>query len=197
MNTQRMCSIYVSSIVFVLLIAISGCDKGKHEATEKGIPSTQHADHPPVDAHDETHEHDDGDDHDHDHNHAHVDDHGEQPMTYAAAVSQIEHELQEIVELLDTGKVEEAHEACDIIVRICEQLPKLAMDSESGVPREAIKSINQLQKSLADQANKAHAASEGEDADQLKILYAGMAKDFMELCSYVSHDDSGHDHHHE
>ena len=193
MNTQRLHLIFIPAVS--ILIISDGCDQSKHEAVEKGTPSTQYDDHSPMNAHAEAHGNRDGEGHDH--AHVHGDDDIQLPSTYAGAVSQIEHELHEIEELLEAGKVKEVHEACDMIVKICEQLPRLAMDKNSGVSKDVIKSINQVQKYLAVDAKKGHAASEVEDTDQLRVLLLDMAKYSGVLSSYVSHDDIKHDHHHE
>ncbi|MHC4796248.1 MAG: hypothetical protein ACYTF1_06350, partial [Planctomycetota bacterium] len=80
--------------------------------------------------------------------------------------------------------------------KICEQLPGLAMDKDSGVAKDAIKTINQTQKQLAIKAKEGHKAGEAGDAVKLTSLHGEMAALAKTLSVHVPQADSEHDHDH-
>ncbi len=134
--------------------------------------------------------------HDHAHSHALLD----PPDTLQQAINRIGLELDKIGASMAAGRATDAHQPCDVIVELCTALPKLAMATGSGVPRDAIKTINQAQKDLAAHARAAHVASESGNAADLAPLHKDMVAVYQTLRPYApesgKEQDAGHDHEH-
>lgn len=180
MKNQHLSPIVILSVYIVLTFSIAGCDKHDHNHAQEGAPSAQHT---------EKHEHDN------DKAHAQGHHHEANPETYSTGIKQLDHELQEIQELLAAGKIKETHEACEIIAEICEQLPRLAMEKNSGVPKDAIKTINQTQKQLAAKAREGHEAGEAGNIDKLKSIHGEMVVLVKTLNAHTLPTGSEHDQH--
>ena len=133
------------------------------------------------------------------HNHGHSHGHEETPTTYMVAIEAVATELAEIERLLAEGNIAGAHGPCDAIVGISAELPKLAMATDSGVAKEDVKTVNQTQKLLAAKANKAHAASEDGNVDEIRAMHAEMLTLLGKLHDLApavehDHDHDNHDH---
>ncbi len=139
---------------------------------------------------DDGHGHDEGGHGDHG-------DHGEsadfvEPQSYAEACSVIHVRLEEIDNLLKSGKLDHVAEEAAVIRNVANRMAKLASKRGSGVPRKGIKEVNLTAKKLAAKFDAIHEAGDSGDAAGTRKVYGEMVAFFEILEKYAGPDD--HDH---
>jgi len=201
---RSLSAVGIITFLFVLAVPIGGCRKDEPGSSESDISSVAKNGEPATDKEEQQHDHEADVAHAHDHHQGDGHTHGEMPKTYSAAIIQIGQELDEIETMLASAKIQEIHEPCHFIVEICASLPKLAADEDSGVAKDAIKTVNLTRKSLASKAEEVHKTGEAGNAEHVRPLNAQMVALYKTLSECVTqaanehrhdHDhDHGHDH---
>lgn len=108
------------------------------------------------------------------------------PTTYNGAVKEIEYRLHEIEELMESKHLDDVHAQADIIKKIGEQIGQLALKPDSGVPKDAVKEINQTGKALAGKFDAIDKAGDAGDAAGTRKVYDEMVVLTATLQKYVA-----------
>jgi len=96
------------------------------------------------------------------------------PTTYKAAVAEIRMRLHEIDELISTKKLADVHGQAEVIQKVGNVVGQLALKSDSGVPRTAIKEVNKAGRGLANKFDAIDNAGDTGDAAGTRKLHAEM-----------------------
>ena len=133
--------------------------------------------------------------HDDDHNNDH-EEHGNtqsfsQPHSYAEAVKLIHTQLAKIDDLIETRQLDRVHAEAAVIRDVAKTMPQLALQKDSGVPREAIKGINLASKDLAAKFGPIDAAGDSGNRAGTQKVYNEMVALFETLEKLA---DPDHDH---
>ncbi len=134
--------------------------------------------------------HDDGDAH-HEGGHGEIKDFTE-PQSYAEACSIIHARLEEIEELMDSGKLDGVHAEAAVIRDVANDMAKLAAKQGSGVPSSAIREINLTAKSLAATFGPIDEAGDSGDSAGTRKVYDEMVDLFETLEQYAEADHDDH-----
>lgn len=98
------------------------------------------------------------------------------PTTYKAAVAEIRMRLHEIDELITTKKLEDVHGQAEVIQKVGNVVGQLALKTESGVPKTAIKEVNKAGRDLANMFDAIDRAGDSGDGPGTRKVYAEMVK---------------------
>ncbi len=197
------------------LIALNGCggnedqaadthEAGEHDEADSQATSDDHAD----DEHAETEVDDHADD---EHAEAEVDDHAEaghdeaeedaaehhgeeaeytEPNNYAEAIHVIHGQLEKIKALMASGELDQVHAEAAVIRDVANTLAKFALAEDSGVPRDAVKTVNLSARALAATFEPIDEAGDSGDLAGTQKVYDEMVEHFESLEQYVEeHDD--------
>ena len=112
------------------------------------------------------------------------------PQTYAHAVEAIHAQLEKIEKLLATQGLDRVHAEAAVIRDIANVIAQLALKEGSGVPREAVREINQAAKNLAAKFGPIDEAGDSDDLAGTQKIYDEMIALFETLEKYApDHDD--------
>ncbi len=132
----------------------------------------------------------------------HEGEHGEiedftEPQTDAEACSVIHARLEEIAELMDTGKLDRVHAEAAVIRDVANDMAKLAAMKDSGVPSNAVREVNLTAKDLAAKFGPIDEAGDSGNLAGTRTVYDEMVALFETLDKYVDpdlvHEDHDHD----
>ena len=202
------------------LIALNGCggnedqaadthEAGEHDEADSQTQRDDHADDEHAEAEDDDHADDEhaeaeGDDHaDDEHAEAGHDEaeegeaghHGEEaeytePNNYAEAIHVIHGQLEKIKALMASGELDQVHAEAAVIRDVANTLAKFALAEDSGVPRDAVKTVNLAARSLAATFEAIDEAGDSGDLAGTQKVYDEMVELFESLEQYVEeHDD--------
>ncbi len=118
--------------------------------------------------------------------------HFSEPKSYAEAVDVIDHHLQEIDSLIKAGKLDQVHAEAAVIRDVAGRLGQLALESGSGVPRDAVKDVNLAAKDLAARFDAIDRAGDSGDLAGTKKVYGEMVALFERLQKHAP--GQPHDH---
>ncbi|MEK6676466.1 MAG: heavy metal-binding domain-containing protein [Planctomycetota bacterium] len=107
------------------------------------------------------------------------------PTTYSDAVSEIEHRLHEISELMSSKQLAKVHAEADVIQKVAKVIGQLALKEGSGVPKEAVKDVNLAGKDLAAKFDAIDKAGDSGDLAGTKKVYEEMVKIAETLAKYA------------
>lgn len=113
--------------------------------------------------------------------HAHGGEHGKpaefkMPTTYKAAVDEIQHRLHEISELIESKKLDDVHSEAEVIQKVGNVIGQLALKTDSGVAKTAVKEINKAGRELAGKFDAIDKAGDSGDVAGTKKVYDDMVK---------------------
>lgn len=122
--------------------------------------------------------------------HEHGGEHGKpaefkMPTTYKAAVEEIQNRLHEIAELIESKDLDNVHSQAEVIQKVGNAIGQLALKSDSGVPKTAVKEVNKAGRDLADKFDAIDKAGDSGDAAGTKKVYDEMVKLTATLEKYV------------
>ena len=122
--------------------------------------------------------------------HEHGGEHGKpaefkMPMTYKSAVEEIQHRLHEIDELMEAKKLDDVHSEAEVIQKVGNVIGQLALKSDSGVPKTAVKEVNKAGRDLADKFDAIDKAGDSGDAAGTRKVYDEMVKLAATLEKYI------------
>lgn len=86
------------------------------------------------------------------------------PVTYDAAVAEIEQRLQAISVLMEAKDLDKVHQEAEVIQKIGNGIGQLALKADSGVPKDAVKQVNVTGKELAGKFDAIDRAADSGDA---------------------------------
>jgi len=98
------------------------------------------------------------------------------PTSYKGAVAEIRMRLHEIDELIMTKKLMDIHGQAEVIQKVGNMVGQLALKSDSGVPKTAIKEVNKAGRELANMFDAIDKAGDSGDAAATRKLHAEMVK---------------------
>lgn len=104
-----------------------------------------------------------------------------QPQNYSQAVVAIHEQLEKIESLMASGGLDQIHEEAAIIRDIANGIGQLAMNADSGVPRDAVREINLTAKGLAALFGPIDEAGDSGDLAGTKAIYDEMLALFATL----------------
>ncbi len=127
----------------------------------------------------------------------HEGEHGEiedftEPQSYAEGCSIIHARLEEIEDLLKTGKLDHVHAEAAVIRDVANDMAKLASKRGSGVPSSGIKEINLTAKQLAAKFDPIDKAGDSGDSAGTRKVYREMVALFEILEKYAEPDHDDH-----
>ena len=134
-------------------------------------------------------QHDDDDGHDHDEQGSSQS--FSEPHSYADAVKLIHTQLAKIDDLIETKQLDRVHAQAAVVRDVAMMMPKLALKSASGVPKEAIKEINLASKALAAKFGPIDEAGDSGNRAGTQKVYDEMVMLFETLEKFA---ESDHDH---
>ncbi|MFB3139219.1 MAG: heavy metal-binding domain-containing protein [Phycisphaerales bacterium] len=108
-----------------------------------------------------------------------------QPTTYADAIHVIHEQLEKIDSLIETRKLDRVHAEAAVIRDVAKTLARLALKSDSGVPREAIREINLTARGLAAKFGPIDEAGDSGDLAGTQKVYDEMVALFATLEKYT------------
>ncbi len=123
--------------------------------------------------------------HDHDHHHDFAPAKFEPPTNYRQAVEEIEHRLHLIEELMTAKKLAEVHPQAEVIQKVGRMIGQLALQTDSGVPKESVKEVNLAGKDLAAKFDPIDKAADSGDAAGTQKVYDEMVKLTETLSRYI------------
>ncbi len=98
------------------------------------------------------------------------------PTTYKAAVVEIRMRLHEIDELISTKKLADVHSQAEVIQKVGNVVGQLALKSDSGVPRAAVKEVNKAGRELANKFDAIDKAGDSGDAPGTRKVHVEMVR---------------------
>jgi hypothetical protein len=110
-----------------------------------------------------------------------------QPETYKQAIHTIEHQLGRIEKLIDTNDLDNVHSEAEVVRDTAKLLARLALQSDSGIPRTAIREINLTAKKLAATFGPIDEAGDSGDLAGTKKVYEEMVSLYGTLEEYIPH----------
>ncbi len=114
-----------------------------------------------------------------------------EPQSYAAAVNVIHAQLEKIERLIAARQLDKVHAEAAIIRDVAETMAQLALKTDSGVPREAVKEINLTATDLAAKFGPIDEAGDSGDLAGTQRVYDEMVALFETLEKHVG-PESGH-----
>ena len=114
-----------------------------------------------------------------------------EPQSYAAAVNVIHAQLEKIERLIAARQLDKVHAEAAIIRDVAETMAQLALKTDSGVPREAVKEINLTATDLATKFDPIDEAGDSGDLAGTQKVYDEMVALFETLEEHVG-PESGH-----
>ncbi|MBI5764785.1 MAG: hypothetical protein HZA51_14810 [Planctomycetes bacterium] len=122
--------------------------------------------------------------------HEHGGEHGKpaefkMPTTYKAGVEEIQHRLHEISELIESKKLYEVHSEAEVIQKVGNVIGQLALKTDSGVAKSAVKEINKAGRELASRFDAIDKAGDSGDAAGTQKIYDEMVKLAATLEKYM------------
>jgi len=107
------------------------------------------------------------------------------PTTYRDAVKEIEYRLHEIEELMEAKQLDKVHAQADVIKKVGNQIGQLALKADSGVPKEAVKDVNQAGRALAAKFDAIDKVADAGDAAGTQRVYDEMVTQAATLQLYL------------
>ena len=107
------------------------------------------------------------------------------PTTYADAIDVIHGQLEKIDSLIDTRQLDRVHAEAAIIRDVANTLARLALDKDSGIPREAIREINLTARDLAAKFDPIDEAGDSDNLPGTEKVYGEMVALFEILKKHV------------
>jgi len=96
------------------------------------------------------------------------------PTTYKGAVEEIQHRLHEIAELIESKQLDKVHSEAEVIQKVGNVVGQLALKSDSGVPKSAVKEINKSGRELAAKFDTIDKAGDSGDLPGTQKVYEEM-----------------------
>lgn len=96
------------------------------------------------------------------------------PTSFKDAVREIRTRLHEIEDLMASKKLDQIHPHADVIRTVGNLVGQLALKSDSGVPREAIKEVNKAGRELASMFDAIDKVADAGDATGTRKVYGEM-----------------------
>ena len=181
----------LAALAFALVVA-QGCGGGDHADDGHGNDEGEHGEA----EHGEHGEHGEAEHGEADHGEADHGDHGPsadfvEPKSYTDACSVIHARLDEIDELLKSGRLHQVADEAAVIRNVANGMARLATVHGSGVPSSAIKEVNLTAKQFAAKFDAIHVAGDSGDAAGTRKAYGEMVALYEILEKYSG---AGHDH---
>lgn len=125
------------------------------------------------------------------HDHGKEQEHGKpakftMPTSYRAAVQEIQKRLAEIDKLIKSKHLDDVHAQADVIKQVGNQIGQLATKPDSGVPKDAVKEVNQAGRALAAKFDAIDKVADAGDAAGTQREYDEMVKLTATLAKYVA-----------
>ncbi len=118
------------------------------------------------------------------------------PKSYADGIKVIDAQLERINTLIGTRELHRVHAEAAIIRDVAKTMARLALEKDSGVPREAIREINLTAKDLAAKFGPIDQAGDSGNLAGTQIVYDEMVALFETLQKHApDHDHDDHDDH--
>lgn len=107
------------------------------------------------------------------------------PTSYQAAVKEIERRLVQIDKLIKAKQLDKVHAQADVIKQVGNQIGQLALEPDSGVPKDAVKEVNQAGRALAGKFDAIDKVADGGDLAGTQREYDEMVKLTASLSRYT------------
>lgn len=125
------------------------------------------------------------------HDHGKEQEHGKpakftMPTSYSQAVQEIQGRLGAIEQLIKAKHLDDVHAEADVIKQIGNKVGELAAKSDSGVPKDAVKEVNQAGRALAAKFDAIDKVADAGDAAGTQREYDEMVKLTATLAKYVA-----------
>lgn len=108
------------------------------------------------------------------------------PTTYREAVQEIQGRLAAIDKLIKAKHLDDVHAEADVIKQVGNQIGQLAAKPDSGVPKDAVKEVNQAGRALAAKFDAIDKVADAGDAAGTQREYDDMIKLTSTLQKYVA-----------
>ncbi|TWT44486.1 hypothetical protein RAS1_09010 [Phycisphaerae bacterium RAS1] len=108
------------------------------------------------------------------------------PTRYSQAVQEIQSRLAAIEQLIKAKHLDDVHAEADVIKQIGNKVGELAAKPDSGVPKDAVKEVNQAGRSLAGKFDAIDKAGDAGDAAGTRKVYDEMVVLTATLQKYVA-----------
>jgi len=108
------------------------------------------------------------------------------PTTYRQAVQEIQNRLAEIDKLIKGKHLDDVHAQADVIKQVGNKVGELAAKADSGVPKDAVKEVNQAGRALAAKFDAIDKVADAGDAAGTQREYDEMVKLTATLAKYVA-----------
>lgn len=108
------------------------------------------------------------------------------PTTYRQAVQEIQNRLAEIDKLIKAKHLDNVHPQADVIKQVGNQIGQLAAKPDSGVPKDAVKEVNQAGRALAAKFDAIDKVADAGDAAGTQREYDEMVKLTATLAKYIA-----------
>lgn len=120
------------------------------------------------------------------------DEHGEgeapyvEPVSYSEGIHEIHERLERIEALIEGDRLDDVHAEAAVIRDVAGSLARLALQEDSGVPREAVKEINLTARNLAARFGPIDEAGDSGNAAETRKLYDEMVELLKTLEAYAT-----------
>lgn len=108
------------------------------------------------------------------------------PTTYRQAVQEIQGRLAAIDQLIKAKHLDDVHAEADVIKQVGNQIGQLAAKPDSGVPKDAVKEVNQAGRALAAKFDAVDKVADAGDAVGTQREYDEMVKLTATLAKYIA-----------
>ena len=108
------------------------------------------------------------------------------PQTYAEAVAEIQHGLDEMAEYIEAKKLDKVHAEADEIQEAAKMIGQLAAKEGSGVPKEAVKDVSAAGDDLAAKCEGIEKPCQSGDQAGTKKIYDEMVRAGTTLQKYAA-----------
>lgn len=108
------------------------------------------------------------------------------PTTYRQAVQEIQNRLAEIDKLIKGKHLDDVHAQADVIKQVGNKVGELAAKPDSGVPKDAVKDVNQAGRALAAKFDAIDKVADAGDAAGTQREYDEMVKLTATLAKYIA-----------